>query len=85
MHLDGFADGKDIHIINLSIDVYWGGTLFHTENNPWDVNVDEEELYELIFRVNIPSYAPSGDYMIIIEVQGDDLEELSCTKITFSL
>ena len=75
---------EDVHVDLLHLDVYWNGNLFHAEEHKQDTSIEEQDIYELLFTVNIPLFAPSGAYLVnaIIKSNGS---ELGCVTAAFKL
>eukprot|EP00343_Euplotes_focardii_P002721 CAMPEP_0205804522 /NCGR_PEP_ID=MMETSP0205-20121125/7478_1 /ASSEMBLY_ACC=CAM_ASM_000278 /TAXON_ID=36767 /ORGANISM="Euplotes focardii, Strain TN1" /LENGTH=114 /DNA_ID=CAMNT_0053074289 /DNA_START=195 /DNA_END=539 /DNA_ORIENTATION=- len=72
--LEGVME-EDVHVDLLRVEVYWNGNLFHTEGNKLDVDVEEQEPYELKFTWFFPGFAPSGAYItdLIVMSGGQEL------------
>ena len=68
---------------NLQVDVYWNHNFFHRENHARSDVVGEGEALEVVFDVFIPTFAPSGDYLLLAILQGGG-ENLGCLNVTFS-
>ena len=83
IHLWGKMDA-DQHVDAIKVEVYWNGSLFHTENHKIDEDVDEQVPYEVKLSWFIPGYAPSGNYYVDLSIL-DNRQELGCERVIFTL
>ena len=73
-----------IEVKNVHIHVDWNGSTLYDEDHAQDNTYDSDLEYNLSWSV--PSFAPSGDYDVVIKAYGDDASAtLYCVEAKMTL
>jgi len=88
LFIDGIMTAAE-DVRELELDVNWSGVFLHKVEQPESDNVSKNQEYKITFGVNIPSFAPSGQYDLVGYVQGSPdgttKTNLGCFKCSFTM